>query len=195
MDIIVLFGPTGCGKSRWSWENFPDAFIKDGSKWWNGYSNEETVIIDEFAGQYDYFNLLTLCDRYPLQVEGKGVYYVFNSKRIIFTSMFDPITWYKDTDMSAFFRRVKSIYKYDKDQNTWLSHVNPKDYLKPDIQGERYDWMHIILPKYQLKEKKTHPLLELTEEDKEEDTKKKQKVVEISDDESEICGESNEDDI
>jgi len=42
-------GPTGTGKSRTVRKKYPDAFIKSNDIWWDGYSGEATVIIEEMG--------------------------------------------------------------------------------------------------------------------------------------------------
>jgi len=53
MEIIVIIGPTGTNKTRWCRENYPDAYWKDGTKWWDDYDGHETVVWDEFYAQDD----------------------------------------------------------------------------------------------------------------------------------------------
>lgn len=107
MEIIVIQGPTGTGKSRFCAEEYPDAYWKSRDTWWCGYQQQDTVIIDEFYGWMPYDFLLRLCDRYPLDVEVKGGKTCFNSKRIIFTSNKIPSTWYPNIEyFKAFIRRV-----------------------------------------------------------------------------------------
>lgn len=43
------WGYTGTGKTRGVRARFPDAFIKGNNVWWDGYNNEEVVIIDEMG--------------------------------------------------------------------------------------------------------------------------------------------------
>jgi len=95
MRIILIIGPSGSGKSRWARENFPDAYWKDGTKWWDGYKGQETIIWDEFYGHCCKFSdLLRILDRYPMQVENKGGYFKFTAKTIVFTSNQEPEHWY-----------------------------------------------------------------------------------------------------
>lgn len=107
MEILVIYGPTGTGKSKYCLENFPGAYWKQRSNWWDGYSQQETVIIDEFYGWLKFDTLLRLCDRYPMMVESKGGQIQFGGcKRIIFTSNCKPSDWYKVPNFEAFIRRV-----------------------------------------------------------------------------------------
>ena len=73
-EVWVLWGPSGTGKSRFVAARWPDAFWKaPESKWWDGYSGQETVVLDDFK---DYamplVELQRLLDWYPLWVEVKG---------------------------------------------------------------------------------------------------------------------------
>lgn len=107
MEVVVLYGPTGTGKSKWCVDNYPDAYWKQRSNWWDGYSQQETVVIDEFYGWLKFDTLLRLCDRYPMLVESKGGQIQFSGcKRIILTSNSRPADWYKVPNFAAFIRRV-----------------------------------------------------------------------------------------
>ena len=45
----MLWGPSGTRKSRFVAARWPDAFWKaPESKWWDGYSGQETVVLDDF---------------------------------------------------------------------------------------------------------------------------------------------------
>jgi len=95
MELFFIIGPSGTGKSRWAKDNYPDAYWKDGTKWWDDYDGQETVVWDEYYSYCAPFNfLLRLIDRNPLRVETKGGYCEFTSRRIIFTSNQDPSEWY-----------------------------------------------------------------------------------------------------
>ena len=104
--VHVLQGPTGTGKSRWAMENYPGAYWKQRSNWWDGYMEHETVIIDEFYGWLPFDLLLRLCDRYPLMVETKGGQVQFVAKATVITSSSLPSSWYKSAYFPSFTRRV-----------------------------------------------------------------------------------------
>lgn len=114
MEIIILWGPSGTGKSRKCYEDYPDAYWKTKGNWWEGYNNEETVIIDEFYGWLEYDFILRLCDRYPLTVPIKGGHAQFNSKRIVFTSNKKWQDWWERAhDLEPFKRRITKVFHMD----------------------------------------------------------------------------------
>lgn len=107
VTTIVIQGPTGTGKSKWAKENYPNAYWKQRSQWWDGYTNQETIILDEFYGWLPFDLILRLCDRYPLLLEVKGGQVHCVAKTIIFTTNSLPSSWYKATTYwKAFERRV-----------------------------------------------------------------------------------------
>lgn len=105
-ETHVLYGPTGTGKSKWALEQFPGAYWKQRSNWWDGYTGQSVVVLDEFYGWLPYDLLLRLADRYPLLVETKGGQTTFLAKTIIITTNKKPENWYKDAYFAALKRRV-----------------------------------------------------------------------------------------
>jgi len=106
-QVYVIQGPTGTGKSKWAQDNYPNAFWKPRSNWWDGYCGQDAVVLDEFYGWIPYDQLLRLTDRYPLNVEIKGGSINFNSKYIIITTNKNPMSWYTNIYFPAFARRVE----------------------------------------------------------------------------------------
>lgn len=95
MEIVLYIGPTRTGKTRAVREAYPNAYWKPAGKWWPKYDGQETVVIDEMYGhRFPYTELLQLLDRYPYQVEDKGVHMEFVSRRIVMTSNQEPEDWY-----------------------------------------------------------------------------------------------------
>lgn len=101
VEVHIIYGPTGTGKSKWAMEQFPGAYWKQRSKWWDGYFKHDTVVIDEFYGWLPFDLLLRILDRYPLLVETKGGQMQFIAKTIVITSNKLPNQWY--TDGSCYF--------------------------------------------------------------------------------------------
>ena len=98
MEIILIIGPTGTGKSREArrlCEGVSSYWMGSNGKWWQDYWGEHTVVWDEFYGHCcPYSILLRILDRYPLKLEFKGGGIEFVSRRIIFTSNQEPEHWY-----------------------------------------------------------------------------------------------------
>lgn len=98
----VYYGPPGVGKSsRALLEGGTDSFwlakpaSKQGSLWWDGYTGQKVVVIDEFYGWISRDLMCRMCDRYPLNVERKGGSCIFRPERIIITSNQHPKDWWK----------------------------------------------------------------------------------------------------
>jgi len=95
MDLIILVGPSGTGKSRYARTIYPLAYWKSKGPWWDGYDGEETVVIDEMYGScFPFSEFLQLLDRYPYKVPIKGGTVEFVSRRIVMTSNQHPRDWY-----------------------------------------------------------------------------------------------------
>lgn len=97
--VYWCWGPTGSGKTRWAAEATQEGstyWKPPGSKWWDGYTGQDAVIIDDYRpSEHIPFNvLLRLLDRYPFKAEIKGSYREFNSPVIIITTPHDPDTTY-----------------------------------------------------------------------------------------------------
>lgn len=108
VTVEVIIGPTGTGKTRSAMDRYPNAFIKEADKWWDGYTGQDVVVWDEFKGCYPWTRLLRCIDRYPYQAEVKGGYVAMRATTFIFTSNSLPYDWYDGTKfhLDALYRRV-----------------------------------------------------------------------------------------
>lgn len=68
-----IWGESGTGKTRLATEG-KDYYMKDETKWWDGYKQGQHIVIDDFDGKWNYKNLLRLLDRYKYQGQEKGDY-------------------------------------------------------------------------------------------------------------------------
>lgn len=108
-EVWVLYGSSGTGKSRFVAEHWPDAFWKiPGEKWWDGYEEHETVVLDDFkVGELRLTDLQRLLDWNPLWVEVKGGAVPMLAKRYVITSNYHPSEWYPKADVhGTIMRRV-----------------------------------------------------------------------------------------
>ncbi len=99
MEVIVLIGGTGTGKTRYVHDNFEDIYSvpqpKSSGCYWDDYDGQETVLIDEMYGsRFSHGFLLQLLDRYDFSVPVHGGSMRFTSKRIVMTSNSHPDLWY-----------------------------------------------------------------------------------------------------
>jgi len=109
-----IWGSTGTGKSRWAYENFPDAYrvSTDGNGWWDGYAGEKVVVMDDYrANAFSYSMLLKILDRYPMQVKQKGSMAELLATHFIITSNQKPQDVYNKGDeaINQLMRRITKV--------------------------------------------------------------------------------------
>lgn len=109
------WGDTGTGKTRTAREIASSCFMKDSTKWWGMYAQEEAIIIDDFDGWWDQRDFLRLLDRYPYTGEVKGCHVTINSKYIIITSEFAPdMMGWRDSYLQQVMRRIDVIKHFER---------------------------------------------------------------------------------
>jgi len=109
VEVIVLWGEAGSGKSSYAYDNHPDLYSKPPSKWWDGYSGQDVILFDDFYGYIPYSELLNVLDRYPYHAEVKGGYVWAQWKKVIITSNKHPKEWYSYGLTPALARRINKI--------------------------------------------------------------------------------------
>lgn len=115
-ELYIYWGPTHTGKSHTAFEEAklmgPVYHKPAACKWWDGYNGQPCVILEDFRGEIPLAQMLRLCDKYPMQVQTKGGFKKFNSKRIYITSNTDVDDWFNqqqkgyDASIAAFKRRI-----------------------------------------------------------------------------------------
>lgn len=107
----VLWGGTGTGKTRKAYQygRTYKMACGGGIKWWNGYEEQEHLLLDEFACQIPITQLLDLLQGYPVRLEIKGSFRYALWTEVHITSNINPANWYPNANPEhrrALFRRL-----------------------------------------------------------------------------------------
>lgn len=111
---IWIHGIAGCGKTRSVLDQFPDAFPKPRTKWWDGYQGEDVVYLDDLD-KFDVRlggSLKLWSDAYPFIGESKGHSAKIRPKSFIVTSQYTiEGIWSDQETQAALLRRFVVIEK------------------------------------------------------------------------------------
>lgn len=129
-----VYGPSGTGKSRSVRDFFGESlFVKNQNKWFDGYKNEQFVLIDDvhptWTGKH---NLKQWSDHYPFPGEIKGGTIMMRPEGIIVTSNYSPEEVFLDqvNDLEPIRRRfkvIKSEAMYDVIMQSYNKTLLPKE--------------------------------------------------------------------
>lgn len=111
---VWIYGPPGTGKSHSARHDYgDDVYIKAQNKWWDGYSGEKIVVLDDYdckdvLGHY----LKIWADRYACTGEVKGATVQLQHEKFIVTSNYSISECFPDPVMcAAIRRRFEEIHK------------------------------------------------------------------------------------
>ena len=112
--VYWRWGLAGTGKSRYCIEKHQSHYIKDNTLWWDGYKQEEAVIIDDFDNKIPFRVLLRMLDRYKYPCQVKGGYTQLNSPFIYITCEYPPEHYWSGNELEQITRRLTSVEEIKK---------------------------------------------------------------------------------
>jgi len=130
LEVICFYGDPGTGKTTRAWEeteNYEerDIYVKQPNKWWDGYTGQKVVIMDDFGpGIKDgpsIHLLKTWLDKFPVSAEVKGGSVALVYEKIYLTSNVNPRFWFPgaaEDDINALLRRITRCWRYTKVEET-----------------------------------------------------------------------------
>lgn len=112
LQVIVLWGETGTGKSRYVHDRFPDVYVVACCEhpWVDTYDGQEVALMDDFRGGLSYQKLLQMLDIYKILQPTKGAFSNWDPRRIYITSNHPPRDWYPAEQYAPLARRCHEIH-------------------------------------------------------------------------------------
>lgn len=125
LKVYVLWGDAGVGKTRFATEyarrrgkRFWISSVPD-LQWFDGYAQQEVVILDDYRGDAPIALLLRLLDIYELRVPVKGGFVAWNPAEIWLTSNKEPGEWHPSVDFHPLRRRLTRIVYFSGKGTDW----------------------------------------------------------------------------
>lgn len=137
VTVRVNWGDAGTGKTRHAYDSYdPNEVYELASLdplWFDGYSGQKVLLINEFYGQLKPSQLLKLLDGYRTQYPVKGGFITAEWDTVIVTSNVHPKEWYSERVPNevkrAIARRIDVVEHFvreqarDDDDDPWASVV------------------------------------------------------------------------
>lgn len=137
---LWLWGGTGVGKSHAAFTNYHPSthyVVPNDNGWWDGYTQQDTIIINDFRGEIPYNELLQLVDKWPHWVKRRGREPMpFTSKHVIITSSLPPDAIYKNRAAEDSIAQLTRRFKIEKIAAEVVGGNTNPDLKKPD----NLDW-------------------------------------------------------
>lgn len=124
-EVWWVYGWPGTGKTKWAFEHSSSLFFVPSLSptWFDGYKGEDTILLDNLKpGDIPWRMLMTLMDRYPMQVPVKGAFVNAGYREVVITSIEDPRGFFTGTKDSSGLN-IEELKRRIKH----LLHIDPRD--------------------------------------------------------------------
>lgn len=116
LTVKWFYGRTGTGKTRQCYTECPDIYrVRDNGKWWDGYTNQDAILFDEFYGDIRCKDMLTWLDGYRISLPIKGGFVDAHWTKVYITSNVLPSEVYRSIPpdvFAAFMRRINVAQEF-----------------------------------------------------------------------------------
>lgn len=143
--VVLLVGPTGTGKTSIVWKDCERVGLTVGAvhlPWYDGYTDHDVLLIDDFNRTVCLRDLLRVLDRYRVLLPVKGGFVWRRSKIIAITSNSHPRDWYdfknkySMVEYEALCRRIDVVYSFRSELDGGLAIFEDYDYWKDWVDPE-----------------------------------------------------------
>lgn len=112
VEVIVLWGPTGTGKTHRVLHTYPDCFcVEPGRDPWDGYAGEATIFLDEFDYTLWPINQMKkILDKWKYRLQRRYLNAYAEWTRVVICANPSPVCFYDGAsapDLDAFRRRIQ----------------------------------------------------------------------------------------
>lgn len=108
------YGEPRSGKSRTAREKYPSAYIKAQNKWFDGYSGQKEIILDDLDTEVMGHYIKIWTDRYSFMGETKNGHVQTQHHVFCITSNYSPEQLFKDPVMALAIRERCKVTKFSK---------------------------------------------------------------------------------
>lgn len=114
VDVTVLYGAPGSGKTRAVFEMYPSAFNVDCSVAFpfDGYDGEDVIVLNDFKGNLQRKTFLETLEGYPQKVNVKNGHTWARWTKVFITSNYAPWDWYREYTWAEG-RRLNAVIKFE----------------------------------------------------------------------------------
>lgn len=157
--LVVLMGPTGCGKTSWVYDNFDSVCRitsyreKGNGVVFDAMDGQECLCLDEFNSQIPVEMFNTLTDRYPLDLPAR--YYdrcatystvvVCTNRRM--SELYEDVRIEAPELFRAFLRRISEVRVFDKDGSSVVfdgEHAGEDALAAEGVVVPERDWLRAL---------------------------------------------------
>lgn len=157
VKVCLSYGIPGCGKTRSVREEYNEADLyvhEPGSPWFDGYTGQSCLLLDDFAGSATGFRLdqtLILLDKYKARLPIKGGHTYLTADTVWVTTNIHPIYWFKwtgrEVQYKALARRFDEVYIWEGHDRILLAdHAVEQFWDTNEMEPYGTEWGDIKVP-------------------------------------------------